>query len=78
MTGAVAIANPALVKRKAMAKTPAARPRSERFGGFGGSAPRGKSAFELCFFQLISPKEFRRERPLRKFLAWLTGEKRGY
>ncbi len=42
MTGAVAIAKPALVKRKAMAKTPTARLRSDRLGGLGGTAPTGK------------------------------------
>jgi hypothetical protein len=50
MTGAVAIANPALVKKKAMAKTPAARLRSERFGGLGGAAPARKSVFGLGSF----------------------------
>jgi len=42
MTGAVAIVKPALVKMKAMAKTPTARLRSDRLGGLGGTAPTGK------------------------------------
>jgi hypothetical protein len=50
MAGAVAIANPAPVKRKAMAKTPTARLRKERFGGFGETAAIGKSAFDLGSF----------------------------
>ena len=45
MTGAAAIAKPALVKRKAMAITPTARLRSDRLGGLGWTAPTGKLKF---------------------------------
>jgi hypothetical protein len=42
MTGIVAMANPALVKRKAMARTPAARLKSDRLGWEWGKAPTRK------------------------------------
>ena len=51
MTGTVAIANPALVKKMAMAKTPAARLRKDCLGGVEETAPRRKSAVDMAFLE---------------------------
>jgi hypothetical protein len=51
MTGTVAIANPALVKKIAMAKTPAARLRKDCLRGVEETAPRRKSAVDMAFLE---------------------------
>jgi len=66
------------VKKKAMAKTPAARLSSERFGGLRGAAATEKLAIWFAIVSPNVPEELRRERLGRKFLVWLMGKKRGY
>jgi hypothetical protein len=55
------MANPVLVKKNAIAKTPNARRRSDRFAGVGGAAPGGKSAPGAVFFQFHKPRVFLKE-----------------